>query len=948
MPPSKRGATSAAAAEPAAKAAKSSPPPPPKADVPAEAEASAAEDATVPAQKVGVITTATSSRPLERPKVPLPSATPPGTSARKFMRQICPWVLQELPKYMHDHHGTSDIAMNLREPLTIGGSSDVAGFKEAWNVDNCWDSLQKNHLYEAGGNVCWADPQVGDDESPDDPSWQWVYSYSQTGYVPVSYGEGTAPRKRIRFPISLETYWPGFEKSLTPKCPVGLKLLCAYGHVWSWYVAVWDALTQGKSEVVRLLYESALTATVCVRTDCRPESLATEYLRYSEKVREDSQVLIINFVTFADKVCEIGMDLAQLQKLKLRFAGGLMNATMLKTVQNMKAHLTPESRRMIGEIDRRFGRDVLSGSYSKLRLLCSGCQNKSSDVSVLVQWCLETMLVMLSRKDCNPNDFTVTQFSRARDGTPSWVSQAIATRVIVQHMQNILDNVAKVDMTLANKIREHVFDKMSSPKLYDQCFPKRDNDKEVEEEEMKVDETPEENVDRATPGEIFMSELAGILPRAGVLFAEILRKLFDNTYEKAVNALASENDMAAKIMSGDELQDLTRDLNEMMRAIHVAECVVPSCGGGAGPPRASLRELVRHNSAPEDQESAEAERADVWRRAQTQRKKLVTLGLVKNPKDKTSYAEVFKKASAARGFKGEAGKSHRVFIVSADLMNQCGKEPWLQASAPDNDMLEAATEFVLSQRDTFDVALAFDGSIKACRRSLEDSIGALPASAEFVMVYDKAPNACFQRRNFMSQRNVETGYVRMPMSRTRVVVKDRGDHCNGSGETCSAYTSYSGVAAIPRTQLSMISPEDKAKIFAEPTGPIPKHWAASRSSGVPLFWLETKSLAFFGQMCDDLDIQCVVDTTPGSGILAQCCMSRGITYFGMCSSAHHLQWLSNVLDRAALKYIVESGSFLYVEDLATHITELFADVLESFQANEEDEEAVQESDEDAP
>jgi hypothetical protein len=37
-----------------------------------------------------------------------------------------------------------------------------------------------------------------------------------------------------------------------------------------------------------------------------------------------------------------------------------------------------------------------------------------------------------------------------------------------------------------------------------------------------------------------------------------------------------------------------------------------------------------------------------------------------------------------------------------------------------------------------------------------------------------------------------------------------------------------------------------------------------------------------------------------------------------------------------------------VEDLATHITELFADVLESFQANEEDEEAVQESDEDAP
>ena len=114
-----------------------------------------------------------------------------------------------------------------------------------------------------------------------------------------------------------------------------------------------------------------------------------------------------------------------------------------------------------------------------------------------------------------------------------------------------------------------------------------------------------------------------------------------------------------------------------------------------------------------------------------------------------------------------------------------------------------------------------------------------------------------------------------------------------------------------------------------------------------MFWQETKSLAFWGQMCDDMNIKCVVDTTPGSGILAQCCMSRGIQYFGICQSAQHLQWLSNVLDRASLQYIVESGSFLYIEDLATHIQELFADVLESFQQDDQDEEAVQQSDDEA-
>ena len=74
-------------------------------------------------------------------------------------------------------------------------------------------------------------------------------------------------------------------------------------------------------------------------------------------------------------------------------------------------------------------------------------------------------------------------------------------------------------------------------------------------------------------------------------------------------------------------------------------------------------------------------------------------------------------------------------------------------------------------------------------------------------------------------------------------------------------------------------------------------------------------------------------------------MARGIPYFGICSNAHHIQWLSNVLDRAALQYIVESGTFLYMEDLATHIQELFADVLESLNTTPEDEEAVQASDE---
>ena len=74
-------------------------------------------------------------------------------------------------------------------------------------------------------------------------------------------------------------------------------------------------------------------------------------------------------------------------------------------------------------------------------------------------------------------------------------------------------------------------------------------------------------------------------------------------------------------------------------------------------------------------------------------------------------------------------------------------------------------------------------------------------------------------------------------------------------------------------------------------------------------------------------------------------MAKGIQYFGVCVSAPHLQWLSNVLDRASLQYIVASGTFLYQEDLATHVQELFGDVLKSLEPSEQDEEAVQASDE---
>ena len=40
-------------------------------------------------------------------------------------------------------------------------------------------------------------------------------------------------------------------------------------------------------------------------------------------------------------------------------------------------------------------------------------------------------------------------------------------------------------------------------------------------------------------------------------------------------------------------------------------------------------------------------------------------------------------------------------------------------------------------------------------------------------------------------------------------------------------------------------------------------------------------------------------------------------------------WLTNVIDRAAVRQIVKSGSFLYQEDLAMSLKEMFGNVVEA-------------------
>ena len=68
-------------------------------------------------------------------------------------------------------------------------------------------------------------------------------------------------------------------------------------------------------------------------------------------------------------------------------------------------------------------------------------------------------------------------------------------------------------------------------------------------------------------------------------------------------------------------------------------------------------------------------------------------------------------------------------------------------------------------------------------------------------------------------------------------------------------------------------------------------------------------------------------------------MRVGATYIGFVYHTH-LQLLTNVVDRNSLKYLTESGSFLYQADLATQ--QLFEELV----APDEDENELEDDEED--
>jgi hypothetical protein len=854
-------------------------------------------------------------------------------AAREVMKSLVPWVVQMLERFLKEKGYSKDgeqLATLVPLAIAAGAGGDVGvSYKETWSPANCRMSMTTSGMYEAGGSLFWMNAEVvGAFSVPcAEPSWNIVNEISKSQFVPVTPKGG---RKRIIFPVAFSA------NSMVPLpeagYPVSLQPLGGHAFIYGWYVRVFRAFEACDDEMVRLLVEAALTITLCVWS-CMPDwARAVQSIKLSESMRVQSKVMIDSFLCFMDKINMItnsegfaptGEPVQDLVAKDIRFNGGLINASMMKAMGALGSLVTPECRELCSLLERRFGYDVLTGSYNKLRMLANGCQKQGTGA---LQWALETMYIVLLRGTLDVSDFKNETFLKGRDGSPSWITVALTQRVVVQHLCTLAEGVGKVDPALAATLKTKVMDKLASPMLYNAAFPTLEDNKDDNSDADAADGQVE-----ARDGGDFIEELGSSCPRAAVLLAETVRKVFDGNYDDAIAALcghASPETALADIDADTLKAPMATDFRDLLRSMHAAESVVKA--GGSSLPAPSLRELVRQHSDGADPKAAEAERADVWKRAQAQRKKLISLGVVKDSTKAVGFQECLKKKGGdASKFVGKLGEEHRMFVASADLVSQSGADPWIKPSIPDAKDFDAMLTFLSGSRGVGDITCGFDGCIRSTRRTLEDNLfNTIGNYSEVVVVYTNSWNDSFKKKIFLGSDNIEVGFVSMPTSRTRCEVKVREGQFTGSGETSSHFRSLSGAKMPARMSLPRISHDDKVKIFPEgcPQA-LPKKWTDVVTSGQPLFWQETKPQELWSQLLSELNVKCVVDLTPGAGALAIACMDIGIIYFGMCRDATHQSWLSNVLDRAALKFLCKAGAHLYQEDLATHIRELFADVL---------------------
>jgi hypothetical protein len=858
--------------------------------------------------------------------------------------------------------GWQDVPFHQQQPLAIRKpwSPWTRAFVSPWNREEAMTSFHGTGTYTAAGNLFWLNPFV-DKGRPkllyaagDPPLYATVLEASEsfalhkTALTGVAQGViSTGKEARFKFHHTFTTFaWVVSEYNAPYFCS-SLPLVSGHVGLWGFHIALMRALAMSDMPAVAVLVQAALCAPIegVVVTD--EETLSQISMANSDIARMHYDYLKNSFPSFARKLMVVLGNVEHSPKARLdfcskhgiRYNGTIVDKKMLTAAQNCTERLDDRALMTLRSIDLRIGRgkNEITSTFSTLNRIMQFCQTDvqkangvawgSMHVRDLVNHVLYFIAWALDNNMVAGGAVTIAWLDKSRDGKTGEMKMLLAKISVYLFIETLVQDLP--DTSAAKKDFVAVLANFSSYAVFAKVFA-------IEEAVATEGAVGGASTPAAADadGEVAVRTVAtNAYTRVKEMTAGVAVQLLEFMYDLFCCAL--DNHGFYKFLSNDantniavcqikwedwdnaSLVTIRRMLSLHMKTVSASEIT--------DVPLASTRGLKRSLSwADGDEGEGEdandrdikeiaKEREEALRCGQTFRRNFLTTSCIKTKLNKMS-TDVLDKwwltQSAARGFAGIPGKSHRVFVLSGEKWDcEASDSPWADEAEATASMI-VAIDWIMAKQGPFDVLLCFDGCSSKIRAVMQQKLAKARHSNDIWIVYQSRREAV-GRKVVFAARNREVCWVSFPVSRANIptpIPRQQGQHTKSRIAALSAWdalacsSTVSGVVPMSWGQLPSMTLADKAKIIGR-VPPVPLRTLFDADLGCPLFWQEVKPKELWSSLLFATHADFVVELGAGGGVLACACLSEGIPWTGLCLNPGHVHWINNVLDRFACELL---------------------------------------------
>jgi hypothetical protein len=331
-------------------------------------------------------------------------------------------------------------------------------------------SVETTSMYEAGGNLLWADMNLGaasrnsEHVINEEPSMQQVIDYAEQFFTLKGGGVSPSMQLSLVYPDVLETVvadvnalFSGGAPSAGKTLPSKVNLVAGHPLLFAWYWSAGLALRDNDLVRVRALWQCALSCTIRVRLSSDPKELIVATMQISEKYTGFQKGMTDNFVTWSKKVMKIAEPNASAAKVatalaskSISYAGAKTSKQMILAAQTITANLDETCYADLRMLEREFGRDILTAGYIKLPKLIQTCKGMLDTQSFTFKFSfvIRMMVVTLRQQLVTPSWFTIaTMDNKAVDGekTAGWIAMTVAKSMVVKHLFSLMKTMDNDD-----------------------------------------------------------------------------------------------------------------------------------------------------------------------------------------------------------------------------------------------------------------------------------------------------------------------------------------------------------------------------------------------------------------------------------------------------------------------------------------------------------------------